>query len=656
MNRLLTFLLLSPICVATLHAQGSIPPPTNVTARAYSGNHPRVELSWQAAPGTWYCNLYRSINDTMHFARIAQVMGRTFEDHGVIGGRTYYYFLRAVAWADSLAMESPRSAIVVAVLSPSSGVTGTIRGIVVDDSTGAPVRGVRIRFFRVGSMWTSHYDVTDSLGGYEAVVDTGRYLIKAEPPCEPNGVPQYRAEWFENASEPSAATPVMVRSGMISTANFGLQRVTIIRYASISGAVRNEQGQPIPNATVAVMRSIQEMNRLAATTGTIPGLGPEARQLPGIGYTRGVIWSGVSDMQGRFRAIVPQNGSYIVAAGKSGYLLQYFNQTLDPTQATLVSASTDTSGVHFILRSVPAYPGSIDGAIRDSLGQPVPSRVILFPRPPHGQPPTQVVHSGADGEYTFNNLASGTYTVLAVPFSNYASAFYKEGQYGIAQWQLADSVLVGTGGTQASIGVLPIQSNGLTTVSGVALTSTGEPLVGGRILVRNASGAVVGSAVTTTSGSYSVEALPFGDVTLVVDREPFNPQFVPLTIPPNTYSLTNITFVLTRSNVTGLAESDGAPTVFALEQNSPNPFSATGGSAFGGTPSTTIRYGIQVPGFTSLKVYDVLGREVATLVNEVKQPGSYEVMWDATGFASGLYLYRLTAGSFVQTKKLVLLR
>lgn len=88
------------------------------------------------------------------------------------------------------------------------------------------------------------------------------------------------------------------------------------------------------------------------------------------------------------------------------------------------------------------------------------------------------------------------------------------------------------------------------------------------------------------------------------------------------------------------------PNSFALHQNYPNPFN----------PATRIPYSVQVSGFTSLKVYDVLGREVATLVNEVKQPGEHSVTWDAQGMATGVYFYKLQAGNFVQTKKLLLLR
>jgi hypothetical protein len=90
----------------------------------------------------------------------------------------------------------------------------------------------------------------------------------------------------------------------------------------------------------------------------------------------------------------------------------------------------------------------------------------------------------------------------------------------------------------------------------------------------------------------------------------------------------------------------GLPTTFELSQNYPNPFN----------PGTNFQFSIANRRLTILKVYDVLGREVATLVNEVKQPGTYTVQWDASRQASGVYFYQLSAGSFVDTKKFVLVK
>ncbi|HRB41009.1 MAG TPA: T9SS type A sorting domain-containing protein, partial [Bacteroidia bacterium] len=101
------------------------------------------------------------------------------------------------------------------------------------------------------------------------------------------------------------------------------------------------------------------------------------------------------------------------------------------------------------------------------------------------------------------------------------------------------------------------------------------------------------------------------------------------------------------------------PLKFSLEQNYPNPFN----------PVTTIKYTIPTPpsssplakgrnevGFVTLKVYDVLGKEVATLVNEEKPSGHYEINFDASNLASGIYYYQLRAGEFVETKKMTLLK
>ena len=91
---------------------------------------------------------------------------------------------------------------------------------------------------------------------------------------------------------------------------------------------------------------------------------------------------------------------------------------------------------------------------------------------------------------------------------------------------------------------------------------------------------------------------------------------------------------------------DQLPLEFALFQNFPNPFN----------PITAINYHIPELSFVTLKVYDVLGREVIALVNEKKPAGSYEVEYNASSLASGIYFYRLQAGNFVETKKMILLK
>lgn len=101
-------------------------------------------------------------------------------------------------------------------------------------------------------------------------------------------------------------------------------------------------------------------------------------------------------------------------------------------------------------------------------------------------------------------------------------------------------------------------------------------------------------------------------------------------------------------NITGIDEKliGLSPKNFALYSNYPNPFN----------PSTKIRYAISQTTFTSLKVYSILGQEVATLINEEKTPGVYEVNFDATNLSTGTYIYRLQAGNYTEIKKMILLR
>jgi hypothetical protein len=88
------------------------------------------------------------------------------------------------------------------------------------------------------------------------------------------------------------------------------------------------------------------------------------------------------------------------------------------------------------------------------------------------------------------------------------------------------------------------------------------------------------------------------------------------------------------------------PTKFSLDQNYPNPFN----------PSTTISFNLPSRSFVSLKVYNLLGKEVASIVSKILSTGNYTRQWNAVGMPSGVYFYRLQAGSFTETKKLLLLR
>jgi len=99
--------------------------------------------------------------------------------------------------------------------------------------------------------------------------------------------------------------------------------------------------------------------------------------------------------------------------------------------------------------------------------------------------------------------------------------------------------------------------------------------------------------------------------------------------------------------ITGVEElEEGIPSKFDLSQNYPNPFN----------PVTLIKYQVPETSHISIKIYDVIGREIATLVNEVKQPGVFQVSFNCENLASGVYFYKMKAAEFVSVKKMNILK
>jgi pectate lyase len=154
-----------------------------------------------------------------------------------------------------------------------------------------------------------------------------------------------------------------------------------------------------------------------------------------------------------------------------------------------------------------------------------------------------------------------------------------------------------------------------------AVFSEDSPVIGSAQLVNNIFGASI------------VDALPACDLLV-----------------PYQYTLDateSVPSIVTANVRTGIAiQKENQPNGFRLEQNYPNPFN----------PTTDIEFRIAEFGLVSLKVFDVLGREVATLVNEIKQAGVYQITWDASSLPSGVYFYQVRAGNHLEVKKALLIK
>lgn len=149
--------------------------------------------------------------------------------------------------------------------------------------------------------------------------------------------------------------------------------------------------------------------------------------------------------------------------------------------------------------------------------------------------------------------------------------------------------------------------------------------------------------ITNSNGYYTVTKLPAGNFNLIVQRMGFLPISQNITI-TNT-SLQNINYTII--NPIGIEPvSSEIPKTFSLSQNYPNPFN----------PNTTIKFDLPVSGLIKLSVYDILGREIETLINEDLKAGTYLVNWNASNYPSGIYFYRIETRDFTETKKMILIK
>ena len=176
------------------------------------------------------------------------------------------------------------------------------------------------------------------------------------------------------------------------------------------------------------------------------------------------------------------------------------------------------------------------------------------------------------------------------------------------------------------------------TFSGHVLLTTGGPLSGVSM-----SG-LPGPPLTDATGFFAA-TLPFGWSGTV------HPTLPGYDFVPSARSYYGLTSDHTNDDWgayvrLAVGSRDEAPPEYYLHQNSPNPFN----------PSTTIEYELPKSSEVRLSVYDILGREVSVLVNDRRDAGVHEVKFDAAGLSSGVYFYRLQAGDFVQSRKLLLLK
>ncbi|MBI3364596.1 MAG: carboxypeptidase regulatory-like domain-containing protein [Ignavibacteriae bacterium] len=632
-------------------------------------------LHWDSSAGVDWYRVYKSV-DNSDYHKIADLRKREFLDWAVYPHLDYSYYVTGVNEHG----ESGPSNIENFELEglPNPDLHALIKGKVVDDSTNLPLREAVVSVFNTNGLWVGRTH-TDTGGNYRTAVDTGRYLVRAE-------TFGYIPEWFDNAREIQDAFVVELHQDSLHhdstfTADFGLDRLPVPPLATVTGTVDSAGGRPLPNALVVFLRPYHFLRELEELTGFLGGFENEHFYVPELGLLRGVVWAGLTDVDGHYTASLLSGQRYIAAAFKPGYWPQFFNDKRTPFDADRIFLMQDTSGIDFHLANNPEGINNLAGSVTDTSGLGVQSHVVLLRKTALGLLPVRFQMTDSLGNYEFHYLLDGIYLVKAVPIFGYAPAWYSAAECGVRNWHNADTIHVGLhvlgqdNVVDKNICVVPAFVGGFARIAGQINEGTGSktvkssvPLavapIGGVTVyaISTTTSTVTGSDVTENDGTFSIGNLPAGSYTIVVDKEGYTPISSPtVTVDvSNNYTETNGLVTVTPDQVLSVgAESRGVPTAFRLEQNYPNPFN----------PTTTIRFALPVQSAVSMKIYNLIGQLVVVLTSDVViEPGVHSIQWNGTNehgtaVGSGLYFIKMLAlpvnmqdASFTQVRKMVLVR
>jgi hypothetical protein len=555
-----------------------------------------------------------------------------------------------------------------------AGGNGIIQGKVTD-TVPAPnttsIANVIIEVFKTENNNTVSFAYsakTDNNGNYYINhVDPGVYKIKANAPSA-----KYQSQWYEGKRDVSQANPVTVKESTTDGPTIvpiklrgGVMNVTRI---NVAGSVTDSAGIAINDAECRVIFVRAEF---ALNLGGGMGIGIENfRQYFDFNRQNDYRLEGKSefvfhakvDSLGKYKVALPPGG-YIAFARAKGYAVEFYNEQSNILAAEVIRVQNDTSGIGFTLSPLPPVVlGAIAGTVADSVNNIfVPARVIAFRdgwRFNDNQKIGRVYVTDTDstGAFVFGDVLPGTYVVMAIPLGNYAPAFYSTDTVNY-RWKRATKIAVnGNNVDNINIYVKAFgpAANGFTAITGTVNIGGGNGMMygynrTGAIVYAYRDGRVVGYSFTNPEGRYAITGLTPGQYSVFVDKTGFE---------ESTTSSVTASYDLSGNPMSGTADfsinammnvqvnTSEIPTQYVLEQNYPNPFN----------PSTTIAFSLPSAGKTTLSVYNVVGQKMETLIDGYKEAGQYTVTFDASHLSTGVYFYRLEAGTYSVVKKMLLLK
>ncbi len=602
-------------------------PPTNLTGQVVypSTNSVKVLLTWQDSipPNTLIrFNIYRKDSDTGSFHKIAtNITQKSFYDPNVQFNRTYSYKVTAF---NNQGESQPSNIVTLTITPPVPIVKATITGQVFNEATNAPIHRANIKFF-FNNVSGTVCVMSDSFGNFKVKLNPGQYYIYTNA----HG---YIPEYYDNVQNLQQATLITLASSDSINISISLaQTIPPVQY-TLSGSVKD----PVGN----VLRAKIKIYKSRLNSHFYPY--KEVR----------------TDSLGNFTVQTKQGDTLIVYASPiliQDWYPEFYNDKRNINEADRIAINGNITGINFILEHKPVYPNGIAGTVKDTLDDPVLALIHAFPKYVNTHPiitttmRRYLTHSDSLGVYAFTNMLPGKYVLFAHPEPGYLPTYFRYDGTPTMNWRNADSVMVDSTSLVQNINFIvhARPDSGFASITGIVKDRNNSVIEGAVVLAIDQNNEVYSFAISNKNGQYNLCGLVPGDYVVVSDKEGYqisSNQYAQVSYPGNTSSTFN--FVLNPYNVTSVDDQVSAPENFSLSQNYPNPFN----------PSTVISFQIPSDAKVTLKIYNVLGNEVATLVNEYKAAGKYDIKFNASELSSGVYFYKLEAGNFSATKKLTLMK
>jgi len=618
-QKLATFLL-AVFVFATIPVFSQLAPPDSLKATEGGASHHGkfVSLVWKYAPPTpgnyVRFKVFKKHADSTNFVVIASnLWDKRFSDTRVLPGATYQYYV--VAYTNAATSDPSNTAEITLAPPPPPPAYAKITGTVLN-ATGAPLKDAFVKVFsQTSNYMRSAKTKTD--GTFSLTVLTGTYFVQTTKPG-------YISEYYDNVTSFANATPVVLAVG--DSVNLAIDLATFVPPATytLTGTVTNDQGAAQRAEIYVYKVRLNNYHYMVKRTHT--------------------------DSLGNYSVPVKENDTVIVYAKAPGfaYFPEFYNNKRVITEADKIAVSGNVTGIDFVMDPLPVYANGISGTVVDTVGTPVPGYVSAYRVEGNlfGQK-HYAVHTDSLGSYAFANLVPGEYILFVKPQGNYKPTYFRYDGVQAYRRSQADSVVVDETTLISNINftVRARPDSGFAWISGKVMAGLTEAASESFVYAVDSDNEVVAFAMTDKNGNFVLDGVLPGQYTVVPDRPDFmNAVTAVAVVGANNYN----PFVNVRlMNDSPSDVTDGSVvTGYQLAQNFPNPFN----------PSTTIRYTIPEAGVVSIKVYNILGKEVGTIVNGFHQSGTYNVSFDASKLASGVYLYKIEAGSFKATKKFTLLK